>query len=96
MNNVEERESGGTHPIMGIIRSGLTFQLKQSIGLNTIQKREHDFSKRAIDSLKKNEKIHLLGNLQVDRLAIISFLIQGLVLFYYNGTILIFFFLFFF
>ena len=29
LNNVEERESGGTHPILGIIRSGLTFQLKQ-------------------------------------------------------------------
>ena len=41
--DVEHREEGGTPDIVGSIRAGLVFQLKQAVGLDEIQRREEGF-----------------------------------------------------
>jgi len=72
----EHREEGGTPDIVGAIRAGLAFRLKDTVGVNTIMEREHLFTRRAIEHWRRNPGLHLLGNLEADRLSIISFLVR--------------------
>eukprot|EP01104_Vermistella_antarctica_P009059 TRINITY_DN2312_c0_g2_i1.p1 TRINITY_DN2312_c0_g2~~TRINITY_DN2312_c0_g2_i1.p1 ORF type:complete len:1161 (-),score=274.48 TRINITY_DN2312_c0_g2_i1:85-3567(-) len=75
---IETREEGGTPSIVGTIRTGLVFQLKQSIGASNIVKREEVILARVMSSLTKNVNMALLGKSNVkDRLPIISFLIRA-------------------
>jgi selenocysteine lyase/cysteine desulfurase len=67
------REEGGTPAIVESIRAGLVFQLKQAVGTDVIQAREADFVRRAIRSWVAHPQIEILGNLDADRLAIVSF-----------------------
>jgi selenocysteine lyase/cysteine desulfurase len=72
-----EREEGGTPAIVDSIRAGLVFQLKQAVGTDTIQQRERAFIDRAIASWGTNPNIELLGNLQAERLSIVSFVVRN-------------------
>jgi hypothetical protein len=74
--DIEHREEGGTPDIIGCIRAGLVFQLKQSIGAVEIEKRERAFGQAAIAHWKRHPSIVLLGNTDVPRLSILSFLIR--------------------
>ena len=69
----EVREEGGTPAIVESIRAGLVFALKDAIGTGEIRRRERDFARRALDSWRENPRIELLGNLERERLAIVSF-----------------------
>jgi selenocysteine lyase/cysteine desulfurase len=71
-----EREEGGTPAIVESIRAGLVFQLKQAVGADTIQARERSFIDRAIASWSANPNIELLGNLEAERLSIVSFVVR--------------------
>ncbi|HXJ65489.1 MAG TPA: aminotransferase class V-fold PLP-dependent enzyme [Actinomycetota bacterium] len=69
----EIREEGGTPAIVESIRAGLVFSLKEHVGTDEIRRREHDFARRALASWGANPNIHLLGNTDAERLAIVSF-----------------------
>jgi selenocysteine lyase/cysteine desulfurase len=71
-----QREEGGTPAIVESIRAGLVFQLKQAVGVEAIQRQERSFIRRAIASWNANPNIELLGNLQAERLSIVSFVIR--------------------
>lgn len=76
LNDPEHREEGGTPAIIEAIRAGLVFQLKNAVGVDTIRAREHDLVRRAIASWNTHQNIHILGNLDADRLSIVSFVIR--------------------
>jgi selenocysteine lyase/cysteine desulfurase len=67
------REEGGTPEIIGSIRAGLVFALKEQVGVDAIRRREQDFARRALQSWGANEKIEILGNASVERLPIVTF-----------------------
>jgi selenocysteine lyase/cysteine desulfurase len=71
-----EREEGGTPAIVESIRAGLVFQLKQAVGAETIQRLERSFIRRAVASWGANPNIELLGNLEAERLSIVSFVVR--------------------
>ena len=71
-----EREEGGTPAIVESIRAGLVFQLKQAVGADTIQELERSFIRRAVASWGANPNIELLGNLEAERLSIVSFVVR--------------------
>jgi selenocysteine lyase/cysteine desulfurase len=71
-----EREEGGTPAIVESIRAGLVFQLKEAVGADTIQALERSFIRRAVDSWGASPNIELLGNLQAERLSIVSFVVR--------------------
>jgi selenocysteine lyase/cysteine desulfurase len=75
--DIEHREEGGTPAIIESIRAGLVFQLKESVGIPTIHALEAKFLSRAIAAFKAEPKIELLGNLEADRLSILSFVIKA-------------------
>ncbi len=73
----EHREEGGTPNIIGSIRAGLVFKLKETVGTARIRWLEHGFIRRAIDSWSENPNIDILGNHDADRLSIVSFVIRS-------------------
>jgi selenocysteine lyase/cysteine desulfurase len=70
------REEGGTPAIIESIRAGLVFQLKNAVGVDTIRARETDLVNRTIASWKNHPNIQILGNLDAERLSIVSFVIR--------------------
>ncbi|CAG9315473.1 unnamed protein product [Blepharisma stoltei] len=72
----EAREEGGTPDIIGAIRAGLVFQLKEAVGVETIEAREFEIAKKILARLSQNPNIALLGNCEINRLPIFSFLIR--------------------
>src|SRR5436305_1378256 len=70
------REEGGTPAIVESIRAGLVFQLKQAVGVDVIRAREEYFLRRAIGSWRTNPNIEILGNLDAERLSIVSFVVR--------------------
>ncbi len=68
----EIREDGGTPAIVDSIRAGLVFALKEAVGTDEIRRREDDFVRRALDSWGGNPNLRILGNPELDRLAIVS------------------------
>ena len=74
--DAEHREEGGTPAIVESIRAGLVFQLKEAVGVPVIRAREEDFVRRAIAFWQQNPAIQILGNLEAERLSIISLVMR--------------------
>jgi len=77
LEDIEHREEGGTPDILGSIRAGLVFQLKQSVGAKTIQQHERRLFRRAITAWSGEPTIEILGNTDADRLSVLSFVIRS-------------------
>ncbi len=76
LKDVEHREEGGTPGIVESIRAGLVFQLKQAVGAAEIRRREDSFIRRAIERWRRNPDLEILGNPELDRLSIVSFVVR--------------------
>jgi selenocysteine lyase/cysteine desulfurase len=74
--DIEHREEGGTPAIIGSIRAGLVFQLKEAVGADLIRAREEHFIRRAIEGWSQSPYIRILGNPSAWRLSIVSFVIR--------------------
>src|SRR5260370_408994 len=70
------REEGGTPAIVGSIRAGLIFALKQAVGTEAIQASEERLWKRALHRWSRNPRIEVLGNPDAQRLSIVSLRIR--------------------
>ncbi|KAK1932217.1 putative cysteine desulfurase [Phytophthora citrophthora] len=74
--NKVEREEGGTPDILGSIRLGLAFQIKQRVGPKNIMNLERQHVRHVREVLGQNENIILLGHENVDQLPVFSFLVR--------------------
>eukprot|EP00903_Cladosiphon_okamuranus_P018939 g17418.t1 len=74
LENIEEREEGGTPDILGSIRLGLVFQMKQRLG--SVEAREEELCQLGLRTLRSNPRVALLGDTGRRRLPIFSFLIR--------------------
>jgi selenocysteine lyase/cysteine desulfurase len=70
------REEGGTPDIVGSIRAGLVFQLKQAVGVPVIRAAEEALLHRAVDAWSGEPAIEILGNVDAERLSIVSFVVR--------------------
>ncbi|KAK7358829.1 hypothetical protein VNO77_00769 [Canavalia gladiata] len=77
LENIEERENGGTPPIIQTVRAALAFWVKEYISYEEIEKREQMYINKALERLVSNPNIEVLGNLKAKRQAILSFLIYS-------------------
>ncbi len=68
----EIREEAGTPGIVESIRAGLVFALKEAVGTDEIRRRETSFARRALGSWGANPRIEILGNPELDRLAVVT------------------------
>ena len=77
ISNIEEREKAGTPGVLQTLKAGLVFQIKDSVGVDVINAREHELTNRAMKSWAANENIEVLGNPDPSsRVGIISFNIR--------------------
>jgi selenocysteine lyase/cysteine desulfurase len=74
--DIEHREEGGTPDIVGAIRAGLVFQLKDAVGAPRIRELEESWVRRAIATWEQNPRLYVLGDHQADRLSIVSFVVR--------------------
>lgn len=74
--DIEHREEGGTPAIIESIRAGLVFQLKAAVGTDTIRAGEERLLRRVVSAWAQVPEIEILGNLDAERLSIVSFVIR--------------------
>ena len=77
LDDVEHREEGGTPGIVESIRAGLVFQLKEAVGVATIEAHESDKLARVVAAWQEEPAIQILGNLDARRLSIVSFVVRA-------------------
>ncbi|MCW2737584.1 aminotransferase class V-fold PLP-dependent enzyme [Nocardioides sp.] len=77
LDDKAHREEGGTPAIVESIRAGLVFQLKEAVGVETIQAHEEEMLRRAVAAWVAEPTIQILGNLESQRLSIVSFVLKA-------------------
>jgi selenocysteine lyase/cysteine desulfurase len=78
IDNIEEREDGGTPGFLQVIKTALAIQLKEKMGVDNILAREHEIVSYIFESLGSIENIKILAPEHKDRLGVISFYIDDL------------------
>ncbi len=77
LSDPAQREEGGTPAIVEAIRAGLVFQLKEAVGVELIREHEESYLRRAVSRWQQEPAIEILGNLDAERLSIVSFLVRS-------------------
>lgn len=78
IDNIEEREDGGTPGFLQAIKTALAIKLKEEMGVPNILDREHEMTQYVFNAFESIETINVLAPEHRDRLAIISFYITDL------------------
>ncbi len=78
IDNIEDREDGGTPGFLQVIKTALAIQLKEQMGVNNILNREHEIVELVFEQLGNIENINILAGDHQDRLGVISFYIDEL------------------
>jgi selenocysteine lyase/cysteine desulfurase len=74
IRDIEEREKAGTPGVLQILKAGMAFEIKDAIGVEAIEHREHNLLRRVFDRWQVHSSIEILGNPDPDRrIGIISF-----------------------
>jgi selenocysteine lyase/cysteine desulfurase len=77
VQNIEQREDGGTPPILQGIRVGMCIRLKEQMGVENLLKREEELLKIVFDRLSKIRNLEILEGHVKKRLGIVSFVVRG-------------------
>jgi len=78
VKRLDDREEGGTPSIIGDLRAGVAFLLKEMVGPAHILEHEITLARRALGRLALHPRIELYGPIDQPRLAILSFNVKGL------------------
>ncbi len=78
IDSIELREDGGTPPFLQTIRAAMCFGLKESMGIDTIKKREDELLELVWQQFDNIPNLHVLADHVRNRLPVISFYIDGL------------------
>ena len=76
--NIEAREDGGTPGFLQVIRTALSIQLKNKMGVENMLHREHELLNEVWKELEPIKNLHILANQIKNRLSIVSFYIDDL------------------
>jgi selenocysteine lyase/cysteine desulfurase len=78
LNDIEQREEGGTPAIVASIRAGLVLRLHQDVGPDNIERIELRYVRKAFNVWKNNPNIIIVGNAEPkNRVSIVSFLVRS-------------------
>ncbi len=78
IDNIEDREDGGTPGFLQVIKTALAIQLKEKMGVKNILEREHELVEYIFSELDNVANINILANNEKHRLGVISFYITDL------------------
>ncbi len=78
IDNIEDREDGGTPGFLQTIKTALAVKLKEQMGVDNILKREHELLDIVFKSLSPISNINILAGQHQERLGVVSFYIDDL------------------
>jgi selenocysteine lyase/cysteine desulfurase len=78
LDNIEEREDGGTPGFLQVIKTALAVQLKDEMGINNILNREQEIVNQIFEQFRSVSNLHILAEEHQNRLGVISFYIDNL------------------
>jgi selenocysteine lyase/cysteine desulfurase len=78
VDDIEEREDGGTPPFLQTIRTALSVKLKEEMGIENIMKREVELVALIFNQLRNVKNVHILAGEHQHRLGVVSFYIENL------------------
>ena len=78
VDNIEDREDGGTPGFLQVMKTALVIQLKDKMGVENILKREHELVDYVFKRLENHAAINILASKHKNRLGVISFYINNL------------------
>ena len=78
IDNIEDREDGGTPGFLQVIKTALAIQLKEQMGIDNILNREHEIVEYIFSELGNVPNIKILASQHQNRLGVISFYIDDL------------------
>ena len=78
IDNIEDREDGGTPPFLQTIKTALCVRLKEEMGIENILKREEHLISLIFNQLKKIKGLHILADAHQHRLGVVSFFVENL------------------
>ena len=78
VHRLSEREEGGTPDILGDLRAGIAFALKDHAGAAAIRDHDVALARAAVERLARHPRIRIYGPLDAPRLPILSFNVEGL------------------
>jgi selenocysteine lyase/cysteine desulfurase len=78
IDDIEDREDGGTPGFLQVIKTALAIQLKEQMGIENILQREHEIVEYVFESLGGISSIKILASQHHDRLGVISFFVEDL------------------
>ena len=78
IDNIEDREDGGTPGFLQTMRTALAIKLKEQMGVDKMLKREHQIIDYVFKALGSIDNINILAGQHQNRLGVISFYIDDL------------------
>jgi selenocysteine lyase/cysteine desulfurase len=78
IDDIEDREDGGTPGFLQAIKTALAIKLKEQMGVKNMLDREHEILNTIFKELGNIENINILASKHQDRLGVISFYIDDL------------------
>jgi selenocysteine lyase/cysteine desulfurase len=77
ITNIEQREDGGTPPILQGIKAAMCIRLKEAMGVENMRKREQEMLDIIFDRFSEMANVEILEGSIKKRLGVISFIING-------------------
>lgn len=74
--DLAQREEGGTPNVIGDIRAGLAFAVKDALGVDWVYQRNLELGRRLVAAFGGHDRLVLLGNATCDRMPIASFRVR--------------------
>jgi selenocysteine lyase/cysteine desulfurase len=84
VDDIEQREDGGTPAFLQTVKVALAIKLKEEMGVQNILGREREINEMIWNKLSKIQNLHILASNIKDRLGIFSFYIDNL---HYNFVV---------
>lgn len=78
VDNIEDREDGGTPGFLQVIKTALAIKLKEQMGVDNILKREKEIIDYVFERLGNIPNLNILAGQHKNRLGVVSFYIDGL------------------
>ncbi|OIQ30386.1 MAG: selenocysteine lyase [Bacteroidetes bacterium MedPE-SWsnd-G2] len=78
IDNIEDREDGGTPGFLQTIKTALCVKLKEQMGVEKMLEREHQIVEKLFSEFNKADNLNILAGKHQDRLGVISFYIDDL------------------
>jgi selenocysteine lyase/cysteine desulfurase len=77
INDIEQREDGGTPPLLQGIKAAMCIRLKETMGVKNILRREKEMLEVIFNRVEKMKNVKILEGDVKDRLGIVSFIVAG-------------------